>query len=99
MDQVFLLLVAGATSAGGLLLGAWGLGIPRARLRGGILRALEFAGASAVFFLVNLVVGISVILAVRTFTSHFLSAYLLNDVALVVLSAIQGIVFECWRRG
>jgi hypothetical protein len=98
MDHIFLLLLAGATSAGGFLLGVWGLGIPRARLHGGILRALELAGASVVFLLVNLAVGISVILAVRTFTTHFLSAYLLNDVALVVLSAFQGIVFECWRR-
>ena len=99
MDQVFVLLVAGATSAGGFLLGVWGLSIPRVRLRWGVLRALELAGMSAVFLVVNLVVGICVILTVRTFTSHFLSAYLLNDVSLVVLSAIQGIVFECWRRG
>jgi hypothetical protein len=98
MEQVFLLLLAGATSVAGFLLGVWSLGISRTGLREGVLRALELAGASVVFFLVNLVVGISVILMVRTFTNHFLSVYLLNDLTLVALSVIQGIVFECWRR-
>lgn len=98
MDHVFLLLLVGSTSAAAVLIGTRGLRLPRARLAEGFRRALELLGASVLFFVVNLVVGLTVILAVRAFTRQFLSAYLLNDVGLMVLSGVQGIVFECWRR-
>ena len=98
MDHVFLLLLVGTTSAAALLIGTRGLRLPRARLAVGFRRALELLGASVLFFVVNLVVGLTVILAVRVFTRQFWSAYLLNDVGLMVLSVVQGIVFECWRR-
>lgn len=98
MDQVFLLLLVGTTSAAALLIGIRGLRLPRARLAVGFRCALELLGTAVLFFVVNLVVGLTVILAVRMFTRQFLSAYLLNDVGLMVLSLVQGIVFECWRR-
>jgi hypothetical protein len=37
------------------------------------------------------------VLAIRSFTAGFLSVYLLNDPSLVLLSALQGIIFESWR--
>jgi hypothetical protein len=98
MDHVFLLLLVGTTSAAALLIGTRGLHLPRARLAAGFQRALELLGVSVLFFVVNLVVGLAVILAVRALTKQFLSAYLLNDMGLMVLSVVQGIVFECWRR-
>ncbi len=98
MDHVFLLLLVGTTSAAALLIGTRGLRLPRARLAAGFRSALELLGVSVLFFVVNLVLGITVILAVRAFTRQFLSAYLLNDLGLMVLSVVQGIVFECWRR-
>ena len=98
MGHVFLLLLVGTTSAVALLVGTRGLRLPRARLGVGFWLALELLGVSVLFLVVNLVVGLTVILAVRAVTPQFLSAYLLNDVGLMVLSVVQGIVFECWRR-
>lgn len=98
MDQVFLLLLTGTTSVAAVVFGVRCLGLSRARLSAGTQWALELLGASVVFFVLNLVVALPVILAVRALTSHFLSVYLLNDLMLVVLSTVQGIVFQCWRR-
>ena len=98
MDQIFLLLLTAATSLGAVVVGVRGFGLSQERLRAAGQCALELVGASVVFFVINVVVGLAVILAVRAFTSQFLSVYLLNDLMLVVLSALQGIVFCCWRR-
>lgn len=98
MDQVFLLLLVSTTSLAAVVIGARGLGLSRAGLKVAVQCALEVVGASVVFFVVNLVVALSAILTVRTFTSQFVSVYLLDDQMLVVLSAVQGIAFQCWRR-
>lgn len=58
--------------------------------------ALGLLGASAAFFVVNLALGVALVLAVRTLTPYFLSAYVLNDLALLGLSVVQGLVFGLW---
>jgi energy-converting hydrogenase Eha subunit E len=98
VDQIFLLLLTVATSLGAVVVGVRVLGLVRARLKTAVHCALELVGVSVVFFVVNLIVALPVILAVRAFTSQFLSVYLLNDLMLIVLSTLQGIVFCCWRR-
>jgi hypothetical protein len=98
MDQVFLLLLTATTSLGAVVLGVRALGLSRGSLKAAGHCALELVGASVVFFVVNLVVGLPVILAVRALTSQFLSVYLLDDLMLVALSTLQGLVFCCWRR-
>jgi hypothetical protein len=32
-------------------------------------------------------------------SAHFISVYLLNDMTLVALSALQGALFLCWSAG
>ena len=98
MDQILLPALITMTSLAAVVIGVRGYGLSRAGLWGGTQRALELIGASVVFFVVNLVVGLPIILAVRAFTSGFVSVYVLNDLMLVILSAVQGIIFFCWRR-
>jgi hypothetical protein len=98
MDQIFLPLLIGTTSVAALVMGVRGLGLSWTRLKVGVQCALEAVGASVVFLFVNLAVGLPIILAVRALTNQFVSVYLLNDVMLVVLSTVQGMVFCCWRR-
>jgi hypothetical protein len=98
MHQIFLPLLIGTTSLAVFVIGVRGLGLSWTRLIVGIQSALEIIGASVMFFVVNLMVGLSVILAVRVFTTQFVSVYLLNDLMLVVLSTVQGMVFCCWRH-
>ena len=62
-----------------------------------MLFVFQLVGMSTLFFLANLGIGLVCLLAVRGTTGTFVSVYLLNDVTLGVLSAVQGACFECWR--
>jgi hypothetical protein len=64
-----------------------------------VRRLLEVIGLAAVFFAVNLTIGVLVVLLVRDAFGGFISAYVLNDQALVVLSALQGMLWSFWRAG
>ena len=71
----------------------------RGRLADAVRLTLELAGIATLFLLGNLALGLAIILAIRSVTPLFVSVYVLNDTALVALSALQGAVFFCWRRG
>ena len=96
MVQAFMLLLTALTSTAAYLAGVRHLGLSRHRLRAAALSLLEMAGMSIVFFVANLVIGLVIVFAVRSLTSMFLSAYLLNDTFLILLSALQGVLFGCW---
>ena len=99
MEALFLLSLVAATSAGALHL---------ARRRGheavpGALRAaardaLECVGLTVAFFVANLVLGAALTVVVRAVTPLFVSLYLSGDVSLLVLSALQALVYQRWRR-
>ncbi len=97
MEQAFILGLTGFTSIGAYLVGMRGLGFSGSSLRAAVSRMAVFAGMSIAFFTVNLAIGIAGILIVRSLTSVFLSAYLLNDMSLLAISVLQGLIFECWR--
>lgn len=94
----FLLTLAGTTSLLAWLFTA----APRVNGRSlghAVLLVLEMAGIAALFLAGNLVLGVAIVLMIRSVSSAFVSVYMLNDIALVALSALQGAVFFCWRRG
>lgn len=97
MAQGALLLVVVAMTS---LAAAW---VTRARRPVPLARAvcltLELVGTAMCFLLGNLVVGLVIILGIRSLTPMFVSVYVLNDMSLVALSALQGTWFFCWRRG
>lgn len=97
MEHVFTDAVVGITS-----LAAYAIGV-RARshqgLRVAAVRTLELIGTSMVFFVVNVALGTAGILAVRALSSGFVSAHLMNDLSLLGLSLLQGLLFGCWRLG
>lgn len=97
IEQVFLLALVAVTSIAACVLGIAGLGLRPARLWEAGRFALQLIGMSALFFAGNLAVGLVCVLAVRGTTGTFVSVYLLNDLTLGVLSAVQGVCFECWR--
>lgn len=86
------------TSAAAYLIGTRALGRSRQGLRSAVRKTLELAGLTVVFLVVNLAVGLAFILTTRALSMRFVSAYVLSDVTLVVLSALQGAIFGCWRR-
>jgi hypothetical protein len=98
MEQFFILFLVGFTSVGAFVVGARVLGLRGRDFRKATVKMVESFGISVAFFLVNLSAGVIVILAVRALTHGFLSLYVVNDAALLVLSLLQGLTFQCWRE-
>lgn len=69
------------------------------RWRLAVKGALALLGAATGFLVLNVLIGVATVLAVRTFTPAFLSVYVLNDLALLGLSLLQGLVFGLWYGG
>jgi hypothetical protein len=80
---------------------AWTLTTRRRERRRGLraagLALCEFAGLWTVLLALNLALGVTIVLAVRTATPFFISMYVLNDLSLAVASALQAFVVY-WRR-
>lgn len=92
---LLLLLVAVTSLAAG-----WAVrGRSSVRLADAVWSTLELVGTATCFLLANLAVGLLIVLGIRGFTPLFVSVYVLNDTTLVALSALQGALFFCWRRG
>jgi len=69
-------------------------------LRVSLLAFLECIGMFVMFLVANVVVGMLLVLILRTFTGRFVSIYVLGDLLLVIFSAVQAFVFHYrWRRG
>ncbi len=90
----FLLVVTGLTSLLALAVlardGVTGLG--RAL---GI--TLEVIGATVVFFVANLAVGVALVLVARAFSVFYTTLYEVADVTLLILAVIQAVVVTAWR--
>jgi hypothetical protein len=97
LEQLFLLALVAVTSVAACAVGIAGLGLGPARLGEAGRVALQIVGMSTLFFVGNLAIGLICVLVVRGATGTFVSVYLLNDLTLAVLSAVQGVCFECWR--
>ncbi len=74
------------------------LGLHPAELLEASMEAFECIGLTMVFFLSNLAVGTTLILALRALTHHFISVYWMNDASLAVLSLLQALIFRRWRE-
>jgi hypothetical protein len=99
MESIFVLVVAGATSAVAYLLGTAKLGYARSELWLAFGKACECVGLTLVFGVVNLAVAMSVVLAIRSLSGQFLSLYLASDTTVLILSWLQALTFQAWREG
>jgi hypothetical protein len=98
MVQIIVLGLVGVTSVAACLASVKWLGLSGHGLQAALARTLEMIGTAAVFFAVNLTLGVTAILAVRSLTNVFVSVYLIDDVSLLLLSALQGVIFATWRH-
>src|SRR5882672_1378575 len=96
VNYAFLPLLAVLTSVAAYVIAvrAWNRR-PRA-LRPALRRALEVIGLASVFLAANLAVGLLIVLLVRGASGRFISAYVLNDTTLVVMSTLQGMLWSFW---
>jgi len=86
------------TSLGAYIVGTRGLALSRDKLTPAIIEMLESLGLTVIFLFVNLAVGMTLVLGLRTLAGKFISIYWLNDTSLVVLSLVQALAFYHWRR-
>ena len=59
---------------------------------------LEYLGASAVFFAVDVVAGVGLIFVVRALTPVFVPLHAVDDMVLGPLAVCQGLLFWSWWR-
>jgi ABC-type transport system involved in cytochrome bd biosynthesis fused ATPase/permease subunit len=98
MESVFILVVAGLTSAGAYILGAARLGFSTTGLRLALGKACEGVGLTLLFSVVNLAVAVLVILVMRSLSGRFVSLYVASDITFLMLSGLQALTFQAWRE-
>jgi hypothetical protein len=84
-------------------LAAYGIAVKRPGVKDKSLRAafgevMECLGTSSIFLAVNLVLSVALILIARGLTGRFVSLYMAADWMLLILSVLQGFVFQLWWR-
>ena len=96
-EDYFIVFIVAVTTATAYFIGRVLFGAPRSTLKDAIRKLMECIGAFLVFFSANMVLGVAVILFIRSITPRFISFYVLvEDLTLVILSAVQGILFRLW---
>lgn len=98
MTQAIVLILTGVTSAAALWIGTQWLRLRPGELAPAVGKMLECLGMMLVFFLANAVVGLVAIIGGRSLTGAFVSTYAMNDVTILGISFIQGLLFHCWRE-
>lgn len=96
MNYAFLPLLAVLTSVAAYVIAARGWNRRPRALRPALRRALEVIGLASVFLAANFAVGLLIVLLVRGVSGRFISAYVLNDTTLVVMSTLQGMLWSFW---
>ena len=94
-----IVLLAAVVLASSLALGALAvvlLPLPLDRVRAAGAGILEFAGLWMVCLASNVALGAAAVVVLRHVTGVFISIYVLNDLVLVILSALQAAGFRAW---
>jgi hypothetical protein len=95
MEGAFILAVVGLSSLAAALVARRGA---RRRLLSAAARALETVGLAAGFLVLNVALGFCLTLLARAVSGAFVSLYVNDDVAILILSALQALVFQWWRE-
>lgn len=98
MEPFFVPTLVAFTSAIGCLAAARAGGFSCKRLRAAFGKTLEGVGLTAVFFVLNVAVGVIAISGARLLLAYFVSLYLAADISLLPLSLLQALTFQWWRE-
>jgi hypothetical protein len=96
VNYAFLPLLAALTSVAAYVIAVRVWNRKPRGLRPALRQALEVIGLASVFLTANFAVGLLIVLLVRGVSGRFISAYLLNDTTLVVMSTLQGMLWSFW---
>ncbi|XXY49942.1 hypothetical protein WME91_02175 [Sorangium sp. So ce269] len=95
-DSLYILGIVAATSGAAYAAGRR-LGMRAGLVPAALRRAIRLVGACLLFWGGNIAVGAGVALLVRGLGLGFIWLYVNTDVSVLVLSAVQALVFESWR--
>jgi len=95
VETTFILVVVGLSSLAAALVARRAA---RRRLGSAAAKALETIGLAAVFLLLNVALGFCLTLLARVVGGGFVSLYGNDDVTILVLSALQALLFQWWRE-
>ena len=98
MRSLLLVLLVCSTSLVLYRFGRSVLGYQRPKVSGLVTSTLESMGLAALFFIGNTLIGVLVVVGVRTLTPLFLSVYAFSEPTLIPLSLIQALAFVAWRQ-
>src|SRR5688572_13284860 len=98
LDDIFIPLIVAITTSIAYLAGRRFVASSRMSLADAVRGLMECIGAFLIFLCLNVVSGVALILLVRSITPRFVSLYALQDVLLIILSAVQGLLFRFWWR-
>jgi hypothetical protein len=90
-DHLLLIVIVSVTSGFAVAL-AWPRG--NGTLGKAALATVEVVGATMLFFLANVAVGMALVLAARRFTQYYPTLYEVSDVALLLFSLVQALVLQ-----
>jgi hypothetical protein len=96
MEASLILALVAVTSLTAYVAARRWLGLHPTALGGAGTRALECVAPALVFLAANLGFGVLAVLAYRTLSGHFVTVYLINDVAIIFLSVLQALVLRWW---
>ena len=96
--ELLILTVVGLSSAIAGVIGVTRCGLSLSGLASAAALMLECIAAAMVFTLGNLVLAVAVVLGLRMLAGWFVSIYLLDDVAWLLLPLLQGITWSLWRQ-
>jgi hypothetical protein len=97
MEATFIAALAGLSSIGAYYFGVRVLRLSSPSLGAAIGKMLESVGMVLIFLAVNLATAVLIVLAARSLTGMFVSAYVTDDAVWLGLSLIQGLAFQWWR--
>lgn len=95
MRTALVLLVTALTSLAALLAGAR-LGLAAFATAIGIV--LEVLGATVLFFVANVMLGVTLILTGRLLTLYYTTLYDMTDLVLPLLSLLQALLVTTWKH-
>jgi len=96
--ELLILTVVGLSSAIAGVIGVTRCGLSLSGLASAAALMLECIAAGMVFTLGNLVLAVAAVLGLRMLAGWFVSMYLLDDVAWLLLPLLQGITWSLWRQ-
>ena len=88
---------AAATTAGGVALTRAHYR-QRKKLARAFFELMECVGLFVLFLALNMALAAGLILLFRAASDNFISLYIVGDVAIVLVSAFQGLLFRLWWR-